>query len=130
MDHMPQIQAVFNKVFDVIGLVASTVAVFIRDEVIPIFQDLWAWFEPHLPMIQELFEQAFERGKEILVELIDIVIEITEWFKEHWAILEPILAGIAAGVIVFELITLAMAAWTTVTTIATGATAAFGAVLA
>ena len=130
LDHMPLIQSIFETAFDVISTVAKKVGGFIRDELLSRLQELWEWVQPHLPMVKELFIDAFERGKELIADLIVVIQEVTGWFKEHWAVIEPIFIGIAAGVIAFELITAAIALWTTVTTFATGVGVAFAAVMA
>lgn len=113
--HMPQIQAVFSTVFDIIGVVITTVGDFIRDHIITRLQALYDWIVPDLPMIKEFFIDVFEYLVELLHGVIEVIKETTEWFREHWDIFEPILIGIAAGIVTFKLITAAIAAYGAIT---------------
>lgn len=88
-------------------------------------------------LLWQKFEEtgALDIAKDIITQIADAVLSIDfnrvveeiGSFLETWS---PLLAGIAAGVIAFELITGAIALWTTVTTIATGVAGAFAGAIA
>jgi hypothetical protein len=106
-------------------------------EVFPFVQKFANYLIENMPMIQEKTKQAFEIIEKAISVTVNTVKELTKFFQEHWDIIEPILAGIAGGAITFGIYTLAINAaaiatgiWTTVTTVATAAGSAFGAVLA
>jgi hypothetical protein len=129
-EKMPVIKEVTKQTFDTIGIAVTTVSNFIQDEVIPRLQDLWAWIEPNLPMIQELFMTSFGIMKDVLNAVVDAIKDTTKWMADHWNIVEPILIGIAAGIVTFQLITGAIAAYGAITKAITAIQATFNAVMA
>jgi phage-related minor tail protein len=127
--NMPTIQRIAGTAFGFIGDTLQKVGGFIQDKVIPAFQSLWEWFEPNIPAIKEIFEQGFGIMKEVLNGVVEAVKSTTTWFQDHWAIVEPILAGIAAGIVTFKLITGAIAAYRAAMAIATAVQLAYNAAL-
>lgn len=113
--NMPTFKEHMKTALDAVGVAFKAVGGFVKDEVIPIFQSLWDWIQPKLPAIKEAFQTAFTVIKEVIQETIDTIKDITKWFVDHWAIVEPILIGIAAGATAFYIITGAIAAYGAIT---------------
>lgn len=87
---------------------------------------LWAKFE-ETGALDAAKEILISVGEAILAIDFEKVVEGIAQFLDTWS---PLIAGITAGIIAFQLITGAIALWTTVTTIATAVGGAFGVVLA
>jgi phage-related protein len=128
-DNMPQIKSITSATFEVMGSAVTKVSNFIRDEVIPRLQDFWSWVEPNLPMIQEFFMTSFGVMKDVLADVVEAIKATTQWFQDHWNIVEPILIGIAAGIVTFQLITAAIAAYGAITKAITAIQLLFNAAL-
>lgn len=82
-DHMPEIQAVTSKVFDVIGVAVQAVGKFISNVLVPAFQALWDWIEPNIPAIKKLIEDAFNTIKDLTESVIKIIKTIWEKYGEE-----------------------------------------------
>ena len=135
--HMPEIKTVFKVAFDVIGGLVEKVGGFITDTLVPAFTSLYDWIEPNIPKIKETIKTAFELIKTAIDDVSDAITAVIDWAKKYQDALIPLGAGIAAGVVIFGLYSLAIGAaslattiWTTMTAIATGVGTAFAAVLA
>lgn len=114
------------------GVVAS-----IGVELMPMFQTMFDWVMSNMPAIQDGIHTAFSVAGEVIGTAVTAIQSLTQFFTEHWGIIQPILAGIGAGAATFGIYTLAINAsaiatgiWSTVTGIATAVGTAFGAVLA
>lgn len=96
------------------------------ESVVGAIQDLWSNLNDNaiLGIVKDMLTDLFDALLEIdFKRITDDVVE----FLDNWS---PLIAGIVAGIAVFELITIAIGIWTTVTTIATGVGMAFGAAIA
>lgn len=113
--HLPMIKEAFVTAFDEVMTVLTDVADYISTKVIAKLQELWDWISPHMPMIKEAMSTAFEGMKEAISDSIQAIKDITKWFENHWAIVEPILIGIAAGALAFGVITTAITLYGAVT---------------
>jgi phage-related minor tail protein len=134
----------FTDTIDQLKRASGAIFTQLGTDLIPIMQKMADWVIENMPMIREKTKVAFETAGKVINVVIEVIkgaIEaiksLSQFFIEHWDILQPILAGITAGAATFGLYTLAInasaiatAAWTTVTTIATAAGTAFGAVIA
>lgn len=116
-----------------LGGVVATIGV----QLMPIFQSMMDWVMAHMPEIQAGIETAFNAVGTVISTTIDTIKSLTQFFQEHWDIIQPILAGIGAGALTFGIYTLAINAaaiatgiWSTVTGIATVVGGAFAAVIA
>jgi hypothetical protein len=132
-DTLDKMQQMFGGVVNKIGV-----------ELMPMFQSLMDWVSAHMPEIEAVIKTsvdvvsvAIDILGVVIGTVIDAVKDLTKYFEENWAVIEPILIGLGAGAAVFGLYSLAINAaaiatgiWTTVTTIATAAATAFGAVMA
>lgn len=135
--NMPTIQSVMSTVFGFIGGAVNNVISGFQDYLLPAFQTFYDWIQGNMPVIKQFISDTFEKAKEMIDGAKDAVLTITEFIKEHWAVFEPILAGVAGAIVVYKLIAIAMGIWTaattlwtTVTTIATTVAGAFSAAIA
>ena len=135
--NMPMIQTVISTVFGVISTVVSTAVGVFRDYLLPVIMNVADYFRDNMPAIKQFVSDAFTTAKEVIDDAKDAFITITGFIKEHWAVFEPILAGVAAAIVTYKLIALAMGLWTkatglwtTITGIATGVATAFSAAIA
>jgi phage-related protein len=127
----------FGDSLDAMKATLGGVVAKIGIELMPTFQKMMDWVMAHMPEIQAGISTAFGIAKEVIGTTIDSVKSLTQFFQEHWDIIQPILAGILAGGLTFGIYTLAINAaaiatgiWSTITGIATVVGTAFGAVLA
>ena len=127
---LPAIKEFFVNAFTAIFGVLRKVVNAIKDAVLPELKKLWAWIEPKLPAIKQLFINTFEKATEVILIMVDAIKSATRWIKDHWAIVQPIFAGIAAGALAFKIITGAIAAYNIIVGIATAASGAFSAAIA
>ena len=107
--NLPTIQSVAGTVFDAVSNVVKKTADVFKDNILPRLQEFWTWLEPKLPAIKEGFETAFNATKDAIEDTSVAIQDASKWFQEHWAILQPILAGVAGGAIAFYSITGAIA---------------------
>lgn len=127
----------FGDSLDAIKSALGGVATKIGAELMPKFQVVFDWVLEHMPEIQATIGGAFDVAGVAIKGTIDVIQALTGFFTDHWAVMEPILAGIAAGGLVFGIYTIAInaaawatTAWTAITAAATTVGAAFGAVIA
>lgn len=113
--HLPMIKDAFTTAFDQVVTILTDVGEYISTKVIAKLQELWDWISPHMPMIKEAMKTAFDGVKDAISDSIQAIKDITKWFEDHWAIVEPILLGIAAGATAFYIITGAIAAYGAIT---------------
>jgi len=139
MTKMPLIQGIMKTVFGKVGELVEIISMEFTELLLPALMELWGWIEPNIPETGNIFETAFN----IIVEAIKLVtdaitgfIDIIGLLIDNWAIVEPILVGLAAAAVTFGLLTLAINAvgiaigiWTAVTAAATVVATAFGAVM-
>ncbi|PSL42124.1 hypothetical protein B0H99_101372 [Planomicrobium soli] len=74
-------------------------------------QEWAATNQEKIDAVKEGFVSAFEAIGEGIRKAGEMLASMTQWVIEHWNILGPILAGIAAGAIAYQVITGAMAAY-------------------
>lgn len=151
-DNMPAIQEATSNAFTAIktayddyikpafqGLsdFVSDVADKFNIHLLPAITVFYDWISGNMPAIKQFISDTFTTAKEMIGEATDAVKDITKFIQEHWAIFEPILAGVAAAIVTYKLIALAMglwtaatSLWTTITGIATGVATAFSAAIA
>lgn len=137
IEHMPQIQSVMSTVFGVISTVVSTTVGVFRDYLLPALTNFYEWVQGKMPVIKEFISDTFTIAKEVIDQAREAVKTLTDFIIEHWAIFQPILAGVAGAIVTYKLIALAMGLWTaattlwtTVTTIATTVAGGFAAAVA
>jgi phage-related minor tail protein len=101
----------------------------LEKKIMPKMNEFVKWIKSNIPTIKNEIEFAFNIiGKSI--EKVGTILQNTKnFFKDHWSVVEPILAGIAAGAIIFGAIKIAIEAWTAVTKIATIAQTALNTVM-
>lgn len=128
--NMPLIQSTAESAFKAIGDAITKVSDFINNSVMPALSDFWVWLEPNLPLIKEAFETAFGAIEEAIVLVVDAVKDVTTWIQDHWAILEPILIGIAAGALAYQVITTGIALYRGALLLATAAQLAMNGAMA
>lgn len=102
----------------------------IGTKLLPIFNGAVTWLNSNMPAIQATVGQAFDTIGTAIGNVSAAVGIVIDWAVKYKEILIPLGAGIAAGTLAFGIYTLAIKAHTLYTTIATGATTAFAAVLA
>ena len=79
-DHMPQIQAVMQRVFGVVGDVVNVVVDVFDTHLLPIFSRIYDWVMANMPQIQAGVGGTFERIQEIITTFVEIV----SVFWERW----------------------------------------------
>lgn len=72
-----------------------------------------------MDMIQQKATTAISKVIEIVEGFISTIMNATSWVKDHWKIIEPILAGIAAAAVSYIIITKAILAYQAAMKIAT-----------
>ena len=138
-DHMPQIQAITSKAFDVIGNLIKWVGGFITNTLIPAFnsaRDAWGFFIDGINKDGDP-EALLGSWQYWIYKIGAAISSVVDWCLKYKAILIPLVAGIAAGAITFGLYSLALGiastattVWASVTAFATSVGVAFGAVMA
>lgn len=98
-EKMPLIQSGIETAMEYAGAAIEKIGSVITDTVIPKFQELYAWIEPHLPAIKGFFEDAFGVVQELFEKLKDAV----KVLGDNLNILLPIIVGVT-GAIVAQLI--------------------------
>jgi TP901 family phage tail tape measure protein len=91
IEHMPQIEGFFNKVFDTIGFVVSTVVSIFETFFLPILNQIYDFVVANIPTVQALFETAFNMITEVATTLYDffneyilpIFTQLFEWVMGH-----------------------------------------------
>ncbi len=71
--HMPEIQAFFQKAFEVAGSIAEKVWTVFETKLMPVLVEFWEWVQPNLPMIGEMFGKAFEIITEVIGGAVDVI---------------------------------------------------------
>ena len=71
--HMPQIQAISSKVFNVIGAVVKEVGGFINTVLLPAFMGFWNWVSPYIPKVKSIIVNAFTAIKGIIKTAYDYI---------------------------------------------------------
>lgn len=100
--HMPEIQAVTSKVFEVIGQVVTVAGDIFNNTLLPAFQFVYDWVQANMPMIQEVVKNVFENMKMVWEETLRPVFDAmmgvlqTVWdvFMAAWPSIQTVL-GIA-----------------------------------
>ena len=101
----------------------------ISNQLLPTFQGMLDWIIANMPAIQNEIEYAMGLAGDAINKVGVAITETKEFFTEHWKIVEPILAGIAAGAITIGTMTAATKLWTLATQAATVAQAALNVVM-
>lgn len=115
MSNMPKIKETITNVFQKIASAIKVVVTLVKDK---------------FPIMKQFFKDAFETAVKVITPVITAIKTATKFIKEHWKVIEPILAGIAAGALAFKIITGAIAAYNIIVGIATAASGAFSAAIA
>lgn len=100
--HMPEIQAVTSKVFEVIGQVVTVAGDIFNNTLLPAFQFVYDWIQANMPMIQEVVKNVFDTIKVVWEETLRPVFDAmmgvlqTVWdvFMAAWPSIQTVL-GIA-----------------------------------
>ena len=124
---IPKVLDVFGNLYDKVAESTAwdTLKTLVSESVDAI-SNLWSKFGE---------SQVLDEVKQAFNDLLDVILEIDFMkiaqdvgsFLDTWS---PLIAGITAGILAFNLITGAITLWTTVTAIATTVGTAFGAVMA
>jgi len=96
------------------------------DKIMPSMNAFAGWITDNMPKIQNEIGYAFNVAGDAIGTVGTELQETKTFFQDHWGVVSPILAGIAAGAITFGAITLATKAWTLATELATIAQTAMG----
>jgi len=91
------------------------------ESIMPALNGMAGWIQTNMPVIQNEIEYAMGLAGDAIDDVGVAITETKEFFEEHWAVVEPILAGIGAGAITVGTMTLAIKAWNVVTALATAA---------
>jgi len=109
----------------------------ISDKILPILSKFSTWFIANLPTIKQnvstamsIIGTAIDKVKNAIQGVSDGIGIGIDWIKKYSDILIPLGLGIGAAALAFGIYTLAISAYTLATSIATGATGAFGTVMA
>lgn len=102
----------------------------ISEKLMPKMNEFSQWITDHMPQIKEGFKTTFDGATSVVKGTIDVIKDISFWIKDHWGILEPILAGIAAGAIAYITITKSIAAYKAIMALATAAQLAMNGAMA
>ena len=100
------------------------------DQLMPKMNEFAGMVNANMPKIKNEISFAFNTAGEAISAAGVAVQETKEFFQDHWTIVGPILAGIAAGASAFYVITGAMKVWRGVTLAATAAQGLFNLTLA
>ena len=127
------IKPAFQGLSDFVGEVVDKFNI----HLLPAITGFYDWISGNMPAIKQFVSDTFTRAKEVIDQAREAVKTLTDFIIEHWAIFQPILAGVAGAIVTYKLIAVAMGIWTaatglwtTITGIATGVASAFGAVMA
>lgn len=82
--HMPEIQAIFSKVFKVISVVVGTVVKLFNDHILPLLSEFWTWIQPHLPKIQKAFEVTFGAIGTVIDSVVQAFKSVISWAGRAW----------------------------------------------
>ena len=99
------------------------------EKVLPKINEFADWISANMPDIQNEIKFAFDTAGDAISAVGTALQDTKTFFEEHWAIVAPILAGIAAGALTFGIYTLAIAAWSAGTKIATAVQIALNAAM-
>lgn len=135
--NMPQIKSNISDAMVVAGNVFTGTGDIITNYVMPPLESLWAWIQPNMPLIKDSVQVAMDGIKTAFNTTSDGVSALIDWCTKYQNILIPLAAGITAGALTFGIYSAAIGiaafattAWAAITSIATIAGTAFGAVLA
>lgn len=127
------IKPAFQGLSDFVGEVVDK----FNEYLLPVLTNFYEWAQGKMPVIKEFISDTFTKAKEVIDQAREAVKTLTDFIIEHWAIFQPILAGVAGAIVTYKLIALAMGLWTaattlwtTVTTIATTVAGGFAAAVA
>lgn len=81
-DHLPQIKAIFLTVFDNIGKVVNGAVDIFKNNLLPVFMEVWQHAEPYITKIRDLLPSAFEKVKEVAGNVFDNVKKFIDDNKE------------------------------------------------
>jgi len=129
-NNMPAIKSTFKTAFDGISTVVKGSVDIFKSYLMPAFTNLYNWIQPNIPVIKQIMQDAFGLIKTAIQGVSDGIGIGIDWIKKYSDILIPLGLGIGAAALAFGIYTLAISAYTLATSIATGATGAFGTVMA
>lgn len=73
MAHMPQIQAIAGKAFDIISTAVTALGKFVSDVLLPAFTKFWNWVEPYIPKLKQVITEAFNNIKNAIKLAYDYI---------------------------------------------------------
>ena len=73
LEHMPQIQAVMEKVMIGIQTIVTIAFEVFETYVLPVLTRVWEWVKQNLPTMQEEFSQRFEQIQRIVQRVLEII---------------------------------------------------------
>lgn len=73
--HMPQIEAITSKAFEIISQVIDVAVDMFKTHLIPVFQSMKDWVVENLPVIQAFFETAFSYIQEIIQVFVNLALK-------------------------------------------------------
>lgn len=90
VEHMPEIQDTFDKVFGVISDVVTTLYDIFEENVLPILKDLFSWIKDNMPTIKETFKAVFDFIFEIVEDVWGIFSDhLIPILKDLWDFISP-----------------------------------------
>ena len=81
-DHLPQIKAIFTTVFDNVGKVVNGAVDIFKNNLMPVFLEIWQHAEPYIAKIRDFLPGAFEKVKEVAGNVFDSVKKFIDDNKE------------------------------------------------
>lgn len=81
-DHLPQIKAIFLTVFDNVGKVVNGAVDIFKNNLLPVFMEVWQHAEPYITKIRDFLPQAFEKVKEVAGNTFDSIKKFIDDNKE------------------------------------------------
>lgn len=100
------------------------------EQLMPKMNEFAGMVNANMPKIKNEISFAFNTAGMAISSVGMAVQETKEFFQDHWTVVAPILAGIAAGASAFYIITGAMKVWRGITLLATAAQGLFNLTLA
>lgn len=111
--HLPEIQAVFQTVFDVVATSLKVVWDIINATLMPVLEVLFSWFKDNMPTIQTSSETVFGAVKDVMTTLYNFVKDNftpifeawVKYIKDNWPTIQKTFEEVfkAIGIVVNEL---------------------------
>lgn len=128
--NMPQIKSEMLKAMTVAGDVLRGAGDIITNNVMPPLAALWSWIQPNMPLIGDAIKTTMDGIGTAFSTVSDGISSLIDWCVKYSDVLIPLAAGVAAGALAFGAYSLILDGVALASTIAAGATTAFGVAVA